>query len=624
MQNNKKIGQILFRKIFIWYVLIAFTFTSYHIYAQYNLAKSTIIKDMQAIEKDFYNALSNSIWHFDEEQIKANVEAIYSIHGIIGVSTINANNEVFVQKGTLSLEEKKYNEFIYEKNTQTKFSEELITHSFNIYNKEFSGDEFLGKVNLYTSYSAIYDTVKKSLYFILIYSFFIIFSLWILLNFFAERLLTRPLNRIIQATKEFDIEEYKEIKLADNKNYGELNVFVDKFNNMSKKINDSYEHLKHISEIQEQQKQELVVANQAKDDFLANISHELKTPLNSINLLSATMMKNKQQELNEKHVKSLVIINRCGKDLLSLINDILDISNLESGKLDLDIETIDIQTMYKNIVDMFTPQIKQKGLNFIYECDKSLESIKSDKKRIVQVLKNLLSNALKFTSNGNIKLFIQNQGNYIKIIVEDDGIGISEEKQKDIFDRFKQADTSTTREYGGTGLGLAISKELVELLHGKITLHSVPNKGTKFTFEIPKEIQTLNNPTLNTKPIVKKKEKLPSSNIVFNDTTNEKDILILNNDPIVFLKLIVEIKKVFNITQVESVKKLLHIYKSKKFQYILIDISKLKDLNFLEEIKKSKIILLYDDTIDEALKKEVTLTIKKPTNKDFLTQISNI
>ncbi|NQY93453.1 MAG: hypothetical protein HRT43_04740, partial [Campylobacteraceae bacterium] len=182
MQNSKKIGHILFNKIFLGYVLIAIIFTSYHIYVQYSLAKNTVLKDMQTIEKAFYNGIANSVWHLDEKQIDSNAQAIKSIQGIVGVSIISANNEVLSQKGNLSLEDRKYIIFLSSKNKDISFSNALIKHSFEIIHRDFSPGETLGHVDLYTSENAIYTIVKDSLIFILIYSLIIIVILWILFN----------------------------------------------------------------------------------------------------------------------------------------------------------------------------------------------------------------------------------------------------------------------------------------------------------------------------------------------------------------------------------------------------------------------------------------------------------
>jgi signal transduction histidine kinase len=245
-----------------------------------------------------------------------------------------------------------------------------------------------------------------------------------------------------------------------------------------------------IREIQknklEDQKTELIQANKSKDDFLANMSHELKTPLNSINVISDVMMRNRANNLDEKQVKNLEIINKCGKDLLFLINDVLDISKLEAGQIILNNGTIDIKELIRSIYDMFYPQTKVKDIDFVLKIDESLNNIYSDEDRIKQIVKNLLSNALKFTQEGKISLIVKDENENIRILVKDEGIGIPEDKLEHIFDRFKQVDGSTTRKYGGTGLGLAICKELAQLLKGNITVKSELDKGSTFEVVISK------------------------------------------------------------------------------------------------------------------------------------------
>ena len=198
--------------------------------------------------------------------------------------------------------------------------------------------------------------------------------------------------------------------------------------------------------------------SRAKDEFLANMRHELKTPLNSINLISSILLKNKKGNLEGKDLDSIKVINNSGNDLLFLINDVLDISKLEAGEIKLkfvDIKLCEfIEELYKN----FKVQMDEKKLDFTVDCDSSIGYIYSDEDRIKQIIKNLLSNALKFTKSGQISIKVRLNNDFLNIEVKDTGIGISKDKLEFIFDRFKQADASITRKYGGTGLGLSISK----------------------------------------------------------------------------------------------------------------------------------------------------------------------
>ena len=513
MQSNKKIGHILFKKIFLGYILIAIIFTSYHIYVQYSLAKGTVLKDMHTIEKAFYNGIANSVWHLDEKQIEANTQAIESIQGIVGVSIISANNEVFSQKGDLSLEDKKYIRFLYSKNKDISFSNALIKHSFEIVHEGFSPGEILGHVNIYTSENAIYSIVKDSLIFILIYTFIIVVVLWILFNHFSKKLLTNPLHQIIQATKNLDIKEYKEITLTHHdKNKSELNILVDTFNTMSKRITESFAKLK-------EQKQDLMEANKYQTEFLANMSHELKTPLNSINIISSVMTKNTHNDLTTKQVKNLSIINKSGQDLLNLINDILDVSKIESGEIAIYLEKVNLTVLSNELFDSMKPVAKDKGILLEKKVTLENDIVMSDVKRIKQVIQNLLSNAIKFTDKGKVEFIVSEKNENIIVDVLDTGIGIPANKLLNIFERFKQIDGGTTRKYGGTGLGLSISKELASVLGGNLSVKSTLGSGSVFTFLFPK-MTTISKKHLNKKENTFTEEFLLSHSDVYKPKKN--------------------------------------------------------------------------------------------------------
>ena len=240
------------------------------------------------------------------------------------------------------------------------------------------------------------------------------------------------------------------------------------------------------SEIElKEQNEKLQNSNRYKSEFLANMSHELRTPLNSIILLSSMMSQNKKENLTVDDIKKANIINSSGEELLRLINDVLDLSKVEAGRMELMLDNIDSTTFITNIKDMFEASIQNKGLDFIIE-DNYNSIFVNDESKLSQVLRNFLSNALKFTHEGFIKVSIDRTVDQkIKISVEDTGIGIPEDKQELVFQAFTQADGSTSREYGGTGLGLSITKEFVKLMGGEITLSSQDGVGSVFSIIIP-------------------------------------------------------------------------------------------------------------------------------------------
>ncbi|OJH50446.1 PAS/PAC sensor signal transduction histidine kinase [Methanohalophilus portucalensis FDF-1] len=227
-------------------------------------------------------------------------------------------------------------------------------------------------------------------------------------------------------------------------------------------------------------------ANRTKSEFLANMSHELRTPLNSIIGYSQILDQNSSGNLNEKELKYLSNIFNSGSHLLDLINDILDISKVEAGKMDYEPEQINLSQTIKIVIGLVKPLAMKKSINLQFINTTDFFEISADNVKVKQILHNLLSNAIKFTPvNGEVKVCLSTVGNTAQISVSDTGIGIPENKQKSIFDPFKQADSSTNREYGGTGLGLALVKKYVEMHGGDIWIESEVGKGSTFTFTIP-------------------------------------------------------------------------------------------------------------------------------------------
>ncbi|WP_439124956.1 MAG: response regulator [Pseudomonas rhizophila] len=244
----------------------------------------------------------------------------------------------------------------------------------------------------------------------------------------------------------------------------------------------------NLVQIQLQERaEELQRSSKYKSEFLANMSHELRTPLNSSLILSKLLAENPQQNLNEEQVKFAESIYSAGNDLLNLINDILDISKVEAGKLEVRPENTGVTRLVEGLRDMFMPLATEKGLSFeVQLLPDAPAMLYTDRQRLEQVLKNLLSNAIKFTEKGTVCLTVAGQaGAGIAFMVRDSGIGIAADQQQSIFEAFRQADGTTNRRYGGTGLGLSISRDLATLLGGSISVSSEPGQGSVFTLVLP-------------------------------------------------------------------------------------------------------------------------------------------
>ncbi len=236
---------------------------------------------------------------------------------------------------------------------------------------------------------------------------------------------------------------------------------------------------------------ELEEANRLKSEFLAKMSHELRTPMNSILGFSDLIASGAYGDLNEKQANRLARIQNSGRSLLALIDDLLDLSKIEAGHMELDLTAVNLDELVNACLATIEMQVREKQLALTVRNTAAVQLVMCDTLRLQQVLNNLLSNAVKFTDEGEISVTVMtNRMHMVQVCVADSGIGISQQHQRFIFDEFRQADGSTTRQYGGTGLGLAISRYLIEMMGGEIWVESEPGMGSTFCFTIP----TVNHP----------------------------------------------------------------------------------------------------------------------------------
>ena len=322
------------------------------------------------------------------------------------------------------------------------------------------------------------------------------------------------------------------------------------------------EEVVHAREAIALKAKELELTSKYKSEFLANMSHEFRTPLNSMLILSRLLMENKSLNLTDKQLEYAEVIHKSGQDLLNLINEVLDLSKLESRKIDLNPGWFELEEVRTDIEAVFREVASDKYIEFKCSLQPGTpEKMYTDKFRLEQVIKNLLSNAFKFTDKGgHISLTIFKAGDLkgihaplllnapavVGFSVKDSGIGIPEEKQKMIFEAFQQADGTTSRRYGGTGLGLSISRELASILEGELTVDSTPGEGSTFTLFLPVEAgnlfgnqqpeETITEPAAPSKPeTTPTNTDIPALSFAFEDdrdklTGGDKLILIIEDD----------------------------------------------------------------------------------------------
>ncbi|MFK5952882.1 MAG: response regulator, partial [Desulfobacterium sp.] len=244
-------------------------------------------------------------------------------------------------------------------------------------------------------------------------------------------------------------------------------------------------------ELQEQnlelgaQRVQVEEANRLKSEFLSNMSHELRTPLNSVMALSRVLVMQAREKLSDEEINYLEIIERNGKNLLALINDILDLSKIEAGRMEVSPKPFQISSTIDTIMERLTPLAREKGIELHMTLPDALPQVNSDENRVHQILQNLISNAVKFTQQGKVSISMEQAGQTIHLMVSDTGIGISKNHLPHIFEEFRQVDGTSSRSYEGTGLGLAIASKAAEMLGGNIDVRSTLGQGSTFTLTLP-------------------------------------------------------------------------------------------------------------------------------------------
>jgi signal transduction histidine kinase/CheY-like chemotaxis protein/HAMP domain-containing protein len=280
----------------------------------------------------------------------------------------------------------------------------------------------------------------------------------------------------------------------------------------------------------EMQKQQLSEVSQLKTSFLSNMSHELRTPLNSVIALSGVMGRRLVKKIPDEEYSYLEVIERNGKHLLNLINDILDISRIEAGREEVEVTKFTVNSLVSDVVSMIRPQADQKNVEILFTGELD-QFITSDMNKCRHILQNLIGNAVKFTEIGKVHITTRLENNKILIIVTDTGIGISEPYIPHIFEEFRQADSGTARKFGGTGLGLAIAKKYANLLGGNITVTSTIGKGSEFILHLPLQYFAKNKISDPPKNIGLKQTIYPVTPNPVNDSLTKTILLVEDSEP---------------------------------------------------------------------------------------------
>jgi two-component system sensor histidine kinase/response regulator len=320
----------------------------------------------------------------------------------------------------------------------------------------------------------------------------LLLALALLASLFINKYVLLPIKQFARVADRIATGEYRS-RLESSKAVEELNVVAFAFNNMAIAIEQEMQHrqimlqqLEDARSAAQEKSVQLEVANKHKSDFLANMSHELRTPLNAIIGFSEVLMDKMFGQLNEKQLDYLNDIHQSGKHLLSLINDILDLSKIEAGRMDLELSTFHLPTALSNAMTLVRERAQRHGIRLNLDVDPRLGEVQADERKFKQIVLNLLSNAVKFTPDGGrVDVLAKLDTTKVEIAVKDSGIGIAPEDQQMVFDEFKQVGHDYARKAEGTGLGLALTKRFVELHGGQVGLESTLGHGSTFSFSMP-------------------------------------------------------------------------------------------------------------------------------------------